>query len=63
MTEIYKSEDVHLTINGTKLELPPETYVTIEHNCQCGKPSEYGCHGVKNGEVYDEFLCKECYNK
>jgi hypothetical protein len=32
-------------------------------NCQCGKESDYGCHGVRDGQVYDEFYCKECYHK
>lgn len=30
--------------------------------CSCGKESEYGCHGITNGEVYDEYFCETCYN-
>lgn len=32
-------------------------------NCKCGQESDFGCHGVKNDEVYSEFYCKDCYNK
>ncbi len=36
----------------------------IEDPCQeCGKESDYGAHGIRNGEVYDEYHCEECYNK
>ena len=32
--------------------------------CQvCGVESDYGCHGLKNGEVYDEYYCERCYNR
>lgn len=31
--------------------------------CECGAESDYGCHGVRDAQVYDEFYCKECYNK
>jgi len=31
--------------------------------CKCGKESDYGCHGIKDGEVYSEFYCKECYQE
>ncbi len=30
--------------------------------CTCGKESEFGCHGISNGEIYDEYYCEECYN-
>ncbi len=31
--------------------------------CDCGKESDFGYHGVRDGEVYSEYYCKECYNK
>ncbi len=34
-----------------------------EDKCKCGKPSEMGCHGIRDGEVYSEYYCHECYNK
>jgi hypothetical protein len=35
----------------------------MDDKCACGKDSDFGCHGIKNEEVYSEFYCKECYNK
>jgi hypothetical protein len=31
--------------------------------CQCGQESDFGCHGVRDMEVYSEFFCKKCYHK
>jgi hypothetical protein len=31
--------------------------------CECGSVSDFGCHGIRDGEVYSEFYCRECYNK
>jgi hypothetical protein len=28
----------------------------------CGAESDYGAHGIKNGEVYDEYFCESCYH-
>lgn len=39
-------------------EKEPET-----QNCKCGQPSDFGCHGVRDMEVFSDFFCKECYNK
>jgi len=30
--------------------------------CACGKESEFGCHGITQGEIYDEYYCEACYN-
>jgi hypothetical protein len=35
----------------------------IDELCACGKDSDWGCHGVHDGEVYSEYYCKECYLK
>lgn len=32
-------------------------------NCPCGKPSEVGAHGIRDGVVYDEYYCEDCYNQ
>lgn len=37
--------------------------ITENTNCPCGEESVYGCHGVREGEVYTEYFCKVCYNK
>ena len=34
----------------------------FSNDCPCGQPSEYGCHGVRDGEVYSEYFCKKCKN-
>ena len=39
-----------------------EAIELFESVCKCGKESDYGCHGVKDGKNYDEYYCKECYN-
>lgn len=31
--------------------------------CNCGEESTRGCHGLKDGELYDEYFCDNCYNK
>jgi hypothetical protein len=35
----------------------------MNDQCKCGAESDFGCHGVRDGEVYSEFYCKACYNK
>ena len=39
-----------------------EAINVYDGNCPCGQPSEYGCHGVRDGEVYSEYFCKKCKN-
>ena len=32
--------------------------------CQgCQGESDYGAHGIRDREVYDEYWCEACYNK
>jgi hypothetical protein len=31
--------------------------------CLCNEESTKGCHGIRNGEVYSEYYCDDCYNK
>lgn len=33
-----------------------------DNKCQCGEESTRGCHGMKNGAIYDEYFCDYCYN-
>lgn len=34
-----------------------------DDKCFCGAESEIGCHGIRDGVVYDEYYCLEHYNK
>lgn len=64
---VYKPEDTRVHING--IEIEPADSFSIDNRllssnwCKCGKESDFGCHGVKNSEVYSEYYCKECYHK
>lgn len=34
----------------------------MEDACQiCGSVSDYGCHGIRDNMVYDEFYCGTCW--
>ena len=35
----------------------------IDNKCECGEESTVGCHGITEGEVYDEYYCDKCWNK
>lgn len=35
----------------------------LENLCPCGKDSDIGAHGFRDGELYDEYWCLECWNK
>ena len=46
----------------------PETFIPVvvevaQDSCLCGEESDYGCHGIKDSEVFSEYLCKKCYHK
>jgi hypothetical protein len=46
------------------LLLPILPLPQIEDPCKgCGKESEYGAHGIRDQEVYDEYWCGPCYHK
>lgn len=35
-----------------------------EYPCYgCGEESSYGCHGVTDGDVFDEYWCEACFSK
>lgn len=34
-----------------------------DDKCECGEESTKACHGFKDGEIYDEYYCDECYHK
>jgi hypothetical protein len=34
-----------------------------EDKCKCGAESEYGIHGVCNGETYHYYMCGPCRSK
>lgn len=50
-----------------QLELPePSTIaviIEVTDNCDCGNQSDYGAHGIRDGEIYDEYYCEECWSK
>ena len=33
----------------------------MDDKCSCGQESTRGCHGIRDGEVYDEYYCEDCY--
>lgn len=36
---------------------------TVEDPCYiCGGESDFGAHGIKDGEVYSEYFCAKHYN-
>ena len=43
------------------MELLPEK--TPSDLCSCGEESDYGAHGLRDGEIYDEYFCEKCWNK
>ena len=71
---IYKPEDTKVYINGTEIFVTADIVISPSAIrvdlpifpitlCKCGKERDYGCHGVKDREVYSEYYCKECYHK
>lgn len=45
--------------------MEPNNALTAELDstkCACGAESDYGAHGVSNGEIYDEYYCEACWN-
>ncbi len=30
--------------------------------CKCGRESAIGGHGIREGAIYDEYYCEDCYN-
>jgi len=61
MIQTYDPKDTKVFLNGTQLDLDGE--VEISYLCKCGEESEYGCHGIQDGEVYSEYHCKKCHNR
>lgn len=33
-----------------------------DDKCACGKESTRGCHGIKDGEIFSEHPCDDCFN-
>ena len=60
---VYNADDAKVFINGTQIESVGAITIEFDDVCKCGSPSEYGCHGVSEGAVYSEYLCKKCYNR
>jgi len=48
-----------------ELRISDPIHSMIDDYCQMCKAqeSDYGCHGIKDGKNYDEYYCKECYNR
>lgn len=45
-------------------EMKDDKQTKGQNKCQeCGAESEIGAHGIKNGQVYDEYYCHACYKK
>jgi hypothetical protein len=64
--QTYDPHQVPIKISITFPE-QPKPYFTVtrwtDDTCKCGQPSDIGCHGIKEGVVYDEWYCERCYNK
>jgi hypothetical protein len=61
---VYRSEDASVHINGIEIAGMDSVVIELDANlCKCGMASDFGGHGVKDGKVYDEYYCKECYHK
>lgn len=58
-TVTYNPDQVKLSVQEEGIL----NFTTLEDLCSCGQEVDYGCHGVRDGEVYSEYLCKKCYNK
>ena len=67
MTHILTLDKACIYVNGEKLLYPDDLNSMVDlgltDRCLCGEESDYGCHGVKDVQVYSEFYCKECYNR
>ncbi len=65
MTTEFKTVTVKLE---SAIDFVPVTIdlanLTVEESdkCACGAESAYGCHGVRDGQVFSEYFCKECKN-
>jgi hypothetical protein len=31
--------------------------------CACRAESTRGCHGLREGRIYSEYFCDDCYNR
>lgn len=58
---IVQADKAKVFVNG--VEIGYADSVIIEWGCPCGEESDYGCHGFRDGELFDEYLCKKCYYK
>lgn len=61
MSVVQTYENAKVFING--VEIAPIDSIQIGYDCKCGAESDFGCHGVRNGEIFSEYYCKNCYNK
>jgi hypothetical protein len=35
----------------------------LEPCSKCGDESDYGAHGIKNGQIYSEYWCATCWSE
>lgn len=66
MSEIVTVE----TVMGALKEVSDGIRTVLENSvvgetslCPCGHPYDFGCHGVRDGQVYSEYRCKKCHNE
>lgn len=50
-------------IDVLEMSLPKEIHITTTNVCECGQDSDFGCHGIRNEEIYSEYYCTDCYNR
>lgn len=44
------------------VEVGVNEILVLDLCCVCQKESDVACHGIRDGQVYDEFYCESDYN-
>ena len=56
-TIVVDPKDAKILVNGLEID-----NVEIDL-CECGQESYYAGHGFRNGKLYSEYHCKECFHR
>jgi hypothetical protein len=57
----YNTEDLQLSIGGVKIEPMRSSDIHTDYCRECGQETDYGCHGIRDGLVFSEYLCRKHY--
>jgi hypothetical protein len=56
-----------ITIASEAVSIPiivaPQLNLIVDPCEQCGAESDYGVHGIKDGEASSRYYCHKCYHK